>query len=79
VITRRISEQEPDNFGECAAGERCFLCGEIVNDPAIMWSGMTATIYLHGPCALEWNVKLAKDIQELNDRASNSSRNQGKA
>lgn len=65
MITRRIRETEEDIFGACAAGETCFVCGKVVSDPAIMWQGATARIYLHGVCAMRWTAKLMTDIAML--------------
>lgn len=65
MVTRPIPESHDDPFGECAKGETCFLCGKIVHDPAILWSGMTGKIYLHGSCAISLSGKLINDVHQL--------------
>jgi hypothetical protein len=47
-----------------ARGEACFYCGEPVRDPAIEWSGTAGQIWLHPPCALDFVVRLTRDIHE---------------
>ena len=65
-ITRRMSEIVGDPFGLSAAGHRCFFCGEFLQDPAVMWSGLDGqTIYLHGPCTENLMLRLLRDALEL--------------
>lgn len=53
MITRQVPETEPNPFDLSAAGHRCFVCGEFVHDPAVMWSGNDGQqIYLHGECVI---------------------------
>ena len=50
-ITHRMSEMMENPFGLSAAGHRCFHCGELLQNPAVMWSGHDGqTIYLHDKC-----------------------------
>ncbi len=47
-----------------ACGERCFYCGALVTDPAILWMGSSGTLWLHPPCALDFIVRLTRDVHE---------------
>lgn len=79
-ITRPMAtEWEGDPFGESAAGQRCFFCGEFLDDPAVLWSGPDGQrIYLHGPCVLEWFPRLMRDALALRYRGHPCQRvNQG--
>ena len=61
-----MSEMTEDPFGLSAAGQRCLYCGKFVTDPEVMWSGNDGqTIYLHGPCVLDWTPKIQRDALEL--------------
>jgi hypothetical protein len=65
-ITRHMSEMIENPFGLSAAGQQCFHCGGFLQDPAVMWSGNDGqTIYLHGPCVLDWMPRLLRDALEL--------------
>lgn len=65
-ITHRITEMMDIPFGLSAVGQRCFYCGEFLQDPAVMWHGNNGqTIYLHGLCVEKWNPKLLRDALEL--------------
>lgn len=43
----------------------CFLCGNPLSFPMIMWAGTTSNIYLHGDCATCFVLKLSRDCWEL--------------
>ena len=74
MISRRISEMDGDPFGVSAGGHRCFLCGEFLNDPVIMWAGANGEqIYLHGPCVIDWLPGLLRDVHELKHRSRTGS------
>lgn len=61
-----MTEMSENPFGLSAVGHRCFHCGEFLQDPAVMWSGMDGqTIYFHGPCAEQWHLGLLRDALEL--------------
>jgi hypothetical protein len=65
-ITRHMSEMTENPFGLSAAGQRCFHCGEFLQDPVVMWSGADGqTIYLHGPCVERLQSGLLRDALEL--------------
>jgi hypothetical protein len=65
-LTRHMSEMIEDPFGLSAAGQRCFHCGEFLHDPVVMWSGADGqTIYLHGPCVLDWMPRIMRDALDL--------------
>lgn len=65
-ITHRMTEMIGDPFGLSAAGQRCFYCGEFLQDPAVMWNGNDGqTIYLHGDCVYRWLPGLVRDATEL--------------
>jgi len=65
-ITHRMSEMTENPFGLSAVGQRCFHCGEFVQDPAVMWSGADGhTIYMHGSCVESWMPRLMRDALEL--------------
>lgn len=68
MLTKRIPETEPNPFGLSAAGHRCFLCGQFLQDQAVMWSendGEARPIYLHGDCVFELCPRLLRDALEL--------------
>jgi len=66
MITRPVTEFEPNPFGCSAAGHRCHFCGEFLQNPAVMWSGNDGqTIYLHGLCVETWTLRLLRDALEL--------------
>lgn len=65
-VTHHMSEMSENPFGLSAAGHRCFLCGEFLQDPAVMWSGLDGqTIYLHSECSLRWLPGLMRDATEI--------------
>jgi len=65
-ITHRKNAMAEDPFGLSAAGKRCFLCGEFLQDPAVIWSGLDGQqIYLHGPCVETWVLRILRDALEL--------------
>jgi hypothetical protein len=65
-ITRRMTEMDSNPFGLSAAGHRCFHCGEFMQDPAVMWSGLDGQqIYLHGPCVVAWMPRVLRDALEV--------------
>lgn len=68
------SIKEPDVrdwlYGEMAQARDCFLCGEVLSFPMIMWAGMTSSIYLHEECASQFVVRLARDCWELENNRS---------
>ena len=66
MITHAVTEFEPNPFGLSAAGHRCFHCGELLQDPAVMWNGSDGqAIYFHGPCVLDWMPRLMRDALTL--------------
>ena len=65
-ITRPMSKMTEHPFGLSAVGHRCFHCGELIQDPAVMWSGNDGqTIYFHGPCFLDWMPRIMRDALDL--------------
>jgi hypothetical protein len=65
-LTRRMSEMIGDPFGLSAVGQRCFHCGEFLQDPAVMWDGADGQrIYFHGPCFSDWFPRLMRNALEL--------------
>jgi hypothetical protein len=65
-VTHRMTEMSENPFGLSAAGHRCFHCGEFLQDPAVMWSGLDGQqIYLHGPCVMDWTPRVLRDALEL--------------
>lgn len=65
-LTHHMSELTENPFGLSAAGHRCFHCGEFLHDPAVMWSGNDGqTIYMHGPCVMDWTTRVLRDALEL--------------
>ena len=66
MITHPVSEFDDNPFDLSAAGHRCFVCGEFLQDPAVLWSGVDGqTIYFHGPCVFRWSEALWRDALEL--------------
>jgi hypothetical protein len=51
-----------------ADDQRCFLCGTATADPAVMWSGFSADIFLRPECAVEMTLRLGRDVHELEHR-----------
>lgn len=65
-LTHPMTEMTENPFGLLAIGHRCFACGEFLQDPAVMWSGLDGqAIYLHGPCVEQWYPKLLRDALEI--------------
>jgi len=65
-ITHRMTEMTENPFGLSAAGHRCFHCGELLQDQAVMWSGNDGqTIYFHAPCFLDWMPRIMRDVLDL--------------
>jgi hypothetical protein len=70
-ITQKVSELDEigTTFGLSAGGQCCFMCGELLVDPAVMWSGSNGQqIYLHVNCVLPLCVGLLRDKVELEDK-----------
>ncbi len=68
MITRPVSESEPNPFDLSAVGHRCFFCGEFLVDPAVVWSGNDGEgrqIYLHGECVFDLCRRIMRDALEL--------------
>lgn len=68
MITRSMSEMDGDAFGFSAAGQRCFVCGQFLANPSLMWSGFTdgsGHVYWHSTCALSWAPKLLHEAHQL--------------
>ncbi len=68
MITKRVPETEANPFDLSAAGHRCFFCGQLLQDPAVVWSGNDENgqqIFLHGQCAADWLPRLMRDALEL--------------
>jgi len=51
--------------GITAKGELCFFCGQPTEDPAIQWTGNPHTIFLHPTCAVDFLLRLARDVHEM--------------
>jgi hypothetical protein len=47
-----------------ALGQKCFFCGHCCSDPAIVWCGETAEIYLHPRCVPDLTIRLYRDLHE---------------
>lgn len=54
-----------------AKGNACFYCGSPTADPAIMWGGMTGEIFLHYECAVDFTIRIMRDIHQLQKRKGN--------
>ncbi len=60
----------PNAAGYSANGSRCYHCGQEVRDPAIEWLGTSdwdqhaAKIYLHPVCAVEFCLRVLRDVHE---------------
>ena len=66
MITKPVSEFEPNAFDTSAAGHRCVYCGEFLQDPAVVWNGYDdRNIFLHGPCVVNLFQALLRDALEL--------------
>ncbi len=65
-LTHPMSEMIENPFGLSAAGHQCFHCGQLLQGPAVMWSGNDGqTIYLHDKCVYRWLPGLLRDASEL--------------
>ena len=62
-----ITSPVPDAQGvaHTAVGQICFLCGELLHDPAVCWLGSTGAIYLHADCVPDLAIKMFRDVHEL--------------
>lgn len=48
-----------------AVGCQCHYCGRrIERDPAIRWYGFDSDTYFHGPCALDYLARFARDVHQ---------------
>lgn len=47
-----------------ASGETRFYCGKLVDDPAIEWRGHTAEVFLHPGCAIDFIIRLTRDVHQ---------------
>ena len=65
-LTHHMSEMTENPFGLSAAEHQCFHCGELLQDPAVMWSGNDGqTIYFHAPCFLDWMPRIMRDALDI--------------
>lgn len=67
-VRETITSPVPDEHGHVfsAFGQVCFVCGESVSDPALMWSGFgpVGFIYLHFPgCTRTFRKKLDTELR----------------
>lgn len=49
---------------------RCFHCGDFMTDPAIVWrggaiEGIGIQIMLHPRCAIDFMIRLMRDVHEI--------------
>jgi hypothetical protein len=70
MLARSVSELEPNTSGHSAAGHRCFFCGELLRDPAVMWSGAgylnLKTLATYSSCSIRWlRDRLADRVHPL--------------
>jgi hypothetical protein len=60
--------EQPDfakEFRICREDHPCFYCGEDLNaDPAIEWLGQKAQIFLHAECAIEFTLRMFRDVHQ---------------
>jgi len=65
-LTHHTLEMSENPFGLSAVGHRRFVCGEFLQDPAVMWSGNEGqTRYLHEVCVEKLQLGLMRDVLEL--------------
>jgi hypothetical protein len=50
------------------AGPDCFYCARPTSDPAIVWSGAEADVFLHPACAADLMIRLNRDLWEWQRR-----------
>jgi len=64
--TQRVSEFDEigTTFGLSAGGQRCFLCNELLVDPAVYWHG-SFRLYLHADCVPHLCAALLRDMREI--------------
>lgn len=62
-----ITSPVPDEQGiaHTAVGQRCFLCGKNLRDPAVYWMGATGEIYLHADCVPDLAVRMFRDVHAI--------------
>lgn len=69
MITRKGSEMDEvhTTFGLSAAGQRCWECGDMLSDPAIMWafSGRGLQVYLCPQCAKSVAMGIIRDAVDI--------------
>ena len=65
--------KQPDfdnDFRICREDHPCFYCGEALDaDPAIEWLGQTAQIFLHARCAIEFALRMFRDVHRWETKA----------
>lgn len=54
-----------DDFWVERESHPCFYCGEALNaDPAIEWLGQKAQIFFHAECAVEFTLRMFRDVHQ---------------
>ena len=67
---KRIAEEEAKPFFT-STPEYCFVCGEHLNLPAVMWHGFSGVskrspeVWMHPTCAKDLSHRLLRDANEL--------------
>ncbi len=46
----------------------CIYCGEPLDAPHILWVGRTAELLVHAACALDFSLRLLRDVHEIECR-----------
>ncbi len=71
-----LTTDEPQDIyqpGDWLKRERCFHCHKPMFAPAIEWRGQAekeyVTLYLHPACAVEFAIRLLRDVHEIECRA----------
>jgi hypothetical protein len=74
MISRDISGIPADPEFLSGHGRHCFVCGDAVSNPAVMWQGCDGQgtadghgqrIFFHGPCVYKLLPGLMRDASEL--------------
>jgi len=62
-----ITSPIPDDQGiaHTAVGRRCFLCGGLLQDPAVFWMGYDGELILHPICVFDLFIRLGRDVHEI--------------
>lgn len=67
-VTRPVRETDElgTTFDLSATGHRCFLCGALLQNPAVAWYGADGQhVFWHAACLIAWMPKVMRDALEI--------------